>query len=77
MSDHGFDIIVVRPVVHGHTSMCRGNLLPGTNVPVPPTVRQAYHALHHFIGDVNGDGVTAQYAACEKNGELYVENEGQ
>ena len=28
-------------------------------------------------GDVNGDGVTAQYAACEKNGELYVENEGQ
>jgi prepilin-type N-terminal cleavage/methylation domain-containing protein len=28
-------------------------------------------------GDVNGDGVTAQYAASEATSELYVENEGQ
>ena len=55
LPDHGFDIAVVRPVVHGNAGACRGDLLPAHNVPVPPTVRQADHALHHFIGDVDGD----------------------
>ena len=55
LSDHGFDIAVVRPVVHGYAGTCSSNLLPATYVPVPATVRQAYHALHHFIGDVDRD----------------------
>jgi len=55
LSDHGFDIAVIRPVVHGHAGTCRGDLLPAKNIPVTPTVRQAHDALHHFIGDVDGD----------------------
>jgi len=73
---------VNRPVLFGYLVNAgeAGDIVPGLQLKAPPTFPKPMIVPWYTIqakGDVNGNGIFAQYAAASLNGELVVEGEGE